>query len=310
MLRPRQIRRSAFIVSLAFAGTLCSTAQTRPISNLPATPPTAPPPLSQVAPLSAAPPQTDAATRAHRAEIRYANGLLSINADNSSLNQILREISRQTGMKITGGVREERVFGHYGPAAPAQILATLINGTATNMVLRQTASAAPEELILTPRGGGATPPNPNAQGFDDSSSDDDERPARPPRITFPPRAPLPEPPQERAPAVDPDSLPNSIPRPANNVNGNPNNVSPTASTLPVTNSVPLDSVPTPSTTPPANGIVDAPNPPDPNTVNPADPNSPTTPNGAKTPQQIYEQLQQLRQQQQQQQQQQQTTTPQ
>jgi len=291
MLRPRSIRRFAATAILALAGTLCATAQ---ISNLPANQPTA-----QVAPLSGAPPQTDAA-RARRAEVRYADGLLSINANNSSLNQILREISRQTGMKITGGVREERVFGHYGPAAPADILATLIDGTATNMVLRQTASAAPEELILTPRGGGASPPNPNAPGFD--SGDDDERPADRPNITFPPRAPLPEGPQQRAPAVDPDGLPNSIPRPANNVNGNPNNVSPTASTLPVTNSVPLDTVPTPSTTPSTNGIVDAPNPPDPNTVNPADPNAPAA---AKTPQQVYEQLQQLRQQQQRQ-----STTPQ
>ena len=91
---------------------------------------------------------------------------MSINASNSSLNQILREISRQTGMKITGGVREERVFGHYGPAPVADILTTLIDGTGTNMVLRQTASNTPEELILTPRSGGVTPPNPNAPGFD------------------------------------------------------------------------------------------------------------------------------------------------
>jgi hypothetical protein len=257
-----------------------------PPSNLPPTPPTTAP--AQVSPLTASPTQIDAATKAHRAEVVYDSGLVSINANNSSLNQILREISKQTGMKITGGVREERVFGHYGPAALSDILVTLIDGTGTNMVLRQTASNTPEELILTPRSGGATPPNPNAPGFDDSTSDDDDNRGQPPStVVHLPGNGLP-----------PSVGPRSIPPPANNVNGNPNNTSPTASTLPVTNSVPTDSLPTPSTTPPANGIVDAPNPPDAGTVNPADP---TAPNGVKTPEDVYKQLQQLRQQQQQQQ---------
>jgi hypothetical protein len=60
--------------------------------------------------------------------------------------------------------------------------------------------------------------------------------------------------------------------------------------------VPTDSIPTPSTTPPASGIVDAPNPP------PADAVNPAAPNGVKTPEDIYRQLQQLRAQRQQQQQ--------
>lgn len=87
--------------------------------------------------------------------------------------------------------------------------------------------------------------------------------------------------------------------------------------------MPTDSLPTPSTTPPANGIVDAPNPPDPGTVNPITTNPPVDPNppagsgttttdpnssGVKTPEQVYEQLQQL--QKLRQQQQQQSNTPQ
>jgi hypothetical protein len=269
-------------------------------SSLPPTPPTtAPQTAPQTAPLTATP--TQPITRAHRAAVVYDSGLVSINANNSSLNQILREISKQTGMKITGGVREERVFGHYGPASLADILNTLIDGTNTNMVLRQTASNTPEELILTPRSGGATPPNPNAPSFDDSgSSDDDDR--EPQRANPPPNTVRFLGVTQPAQTPNPISGPISIPPPANNVNGSPNNTSPTASTLPVTNSVPIDTIPTPSTTPPANGIVDAPNPPDPGTVNPANPTGPTTPNGVKTPEDIYKQLQQLRQQQQQQQQ--------
>jgi hypothetical protein len=92
------------------------------------------------------------------AEVSYRNGLLTIAADNSSLNQILREIARQTGMTITGTVSDERVFGDYGPGMPARILASLLDGTGSNMLLRQTATRAPAELILTPRIGGPTPP--------------------------------------------------------------------------------------------------------------------------------------------------------
>jgi hypothetical protein len=253
-----------------------------PASTLPPTAPTA-----QIAPLNATAAQPDAATRAHRAEVRYDSGLITINASNSSLNQILREISRQTGMKITGGVKEERVFGHYGPATPDAILATLVDGTETNMVLRQTADNKPEELILTPRAGGASPPNPNAPSFDDSTSDDGDRPEPLQRGAYAGRPQVME---------DTDPRPPSVPLPANNVNGSPLNTSPTASTLPVTNSVPTDSIPTPSTTPSTTGIVDAPNPPDPGTVNPAAPS--TDPNAVKTPEDYARELQQLRQQQQ------------
>jgi len=82
-------------------------------SDLPATPPT--PPAAAPAPAAAPtpapqatqPPPAPAAptTPANRANVTYANGLLTVSATNSSLNQILREISRQTGMKITGASR-------------------------------------------------------------------------------------------------------------------------------------------------------------------------------------------------------------
>ena len=71
-------------------------------------------------------------------------------------------------MKITGGVADERVFGQYGPADPAQILATLLDGTGSNMILVHSDGGAPSELILTPRHGGPTPPNPNAASVDRS----------------------------------------------------------------------------------------------------------------------------------------------
>jgi hypothetical protein len=112
--------------------------------------------------------------------------MLSVSADNSSLNQILRQVASSTGIKITGGVADERVFGKYGPDAPAQVLASLLDGTSSNMVIEQRDPDGPAELILTPRQGGPTPPNPNAAAFDDRS---ESRPAPPPEAELPASVP-------------------------------------------------------------------------------------------------------------------------
>lgn len=259
-------------------------------STLPATSPTSlPTPNTQPAPIAAVPTAAVApsapSTPPHRATVTYAAGLLDVRADNSSLNQILRAIGNLTGMKITGGVTDERVFGNYGPAEPSTILATLLDGTGSNMLLRESADNAPAELILTPRNGGPTPPNPNAPGFDDGTEargNHDGLPGPRQRGDLPSRFGRPGTPQD----AQPGSVPPSISQPLNNVNGSPTNTSPSASTLPVTDSVSTDSVPTPSTTPATSGIVDAPNPP------PAG----STTSTPKTPEQIYQQLQQLQQQ--------------
>jgi hypothetical protein len=156
----------AAIAAFALAATLPAQSpappQTNPsASTLPATPATIPP-----APQVPLRPQQ---TPPSRAQVTYTNGELFVAANNSSLNQILRQISSNTGMKVTGGVADERVFGNYGPADPVQVLTSLLDGTATNMILVQRDDASLAELILTPRNGGPTPPNPHAAAFDDRS---------------------------------------------------------------------------------------------------------------------------------------------
>ena len=140
-----------------------------------ALPPTAPtrPAAAGAPPAPSSPPPPYAA---RQALVAYTAGRLQVNADNSSLNQILREIGRVTGMKITGGVAEERVFGSYGPADPSTVLSALLNGTGSNIMLRFDSSRRPEELVLTPRQGGPTPPNPNASRY--ASREDDLPPER------------------------------------------------------------------------------------------------------------------------------------
>lgn len=165
--------RVAIAASLAVAASLpAQSPQTnRPtqtqVSTLPAIQPTA-----SAAPTTPAPPQyplAPAQRPPQRAQVTYTDGTLAVSAENSSLNQILRQIATDTGMRITGGVADERVFGQYGPATPAEILSALLDGTSSNMILVQRDDATLAELILTPRKGGPTPPNPNAHNFDEGA---------------------------------------------------------------------------------------------------------------------------------------------
>ena len=141
------------------------TAQQPPV--LPATPPTDVPAVPP-------PPPTPAQSPASRANVSYTASQLTISASNSSLNQILREVSRLTGIKVTGGVAEERVFGDYGPGEPADVLGKLLDGTGSNMLFVSSVDGKTPELILTPRTVGVTPPNPNASRFDDNADAEDE----------------------------------------------------------------------------------------------------------------------------------------
>lgn len=294
----------------------------------PAAPATLPPtaPTQLPAPIAATP----AVTHGRHAFVTFADGKLDVRADNSSLNVILREIARQTGMTITGGVADQRVFGNYGPADPGTVLATLLDGAGVNLLIKERADRMPAELVLTPRTAGATPPSPSSSMYDEEASAEalSAAPTQPINAAQPPRpavtsaspastanttpvlppstsngvtptldpnaAPVPS-----ANAAAPGTTPPASPQPWNSVNGSPANTSPTASTLPTTNSVPTDSLPTPTTAPSTSGIVDAPNPPPPGTTtNPVTPaadgtTTATSPNGVKTPDQVYQQLLEL-----------------
>lgn len=222
-------------------------------------------PLAPPPPLNATYAQPEAARGPRRASVTYTGGLLTVAASNSSLNQILREIAHQTGLKITGGVTDDRVFGTYGPATPATVLATLLDGTSSNLLIVQGGSETPMQLILTPRVGGVTPPNPNASGFDDSDS-------APENISLPVRSPAPLP-----PAVQGNS------RAPNRAGTGGIDVNP-AATAPSSTSQQLAFPPIDQSTPSSTA-----------TTTPVSPDA--SGDTVKTPQQIFEQLQKLRQQQ-------------
>ena len=289
----RTLRSLAPALLVAMAAFLASPAPAQipgTASTLPANPPTSLPAANALpAPIAATP--DGSSNKPHHSEVSYQDGLLDVRADDSSLNEILHSISRQTGMKISGGVTDQRVFGNYGPSAPADVLATLLDGTGTNLLLREDPETkAPVELVLTPRGGGPSPPSPDSQSYDDG-------PQPGPRANpfqRRQRGMMPSPTIGVHPQMAPPMATPAMVQPANNPLGSPANTTPTASQIPTTNSVSTDSLPQPSTsTQTQQGIVDSANPPPPGTT------TSTSPNGVKTPEQIYQQLLKLQQQKQQ-----------
>jgi hypothetical protein len=188
--------------------------------TLPVTAPTAAAPAdTQPAMQPAEPaPLTPAQSPARRATVSYTDGQLSVSATNASLNQILRDVSRSTGIKITGGVADERVFGEYGPAPASQVLAALLDGTGSNMLLLQGSGDRASELILTPRTGGPTPPNPNSASFDSNGDSDDA-----PRQVANPQPPGSQPP---GPPSQPSQPSTAGPLPPPNADGSTNPTTP------------------------------------------------------------------------------------
>jgi hypothetical protein len=271
---------------LAVVAAPCLSAQA-PVSGLPSTPPTTlPAGNASSAPIAGTPAaEEQPVNKPHRADVTYNDGQLDVRAANSSLNQILRSISRLTGLKITGGVQDQRVFGNYGPASVSSVLAILLDGTETNILLLEGDAINPPKLMLTPRGSGPTPPSPDSAVY--AAYDENAAENAPGAQPVQDNATQPASPQTPVP-----SEPVSV-QPLNNVNGSPSNTSPTASTFPTTHSVPIDTIPTPSTTPATSGIVDAPNPPPPGST------TGTAPNGTLTPEQVAQQLLKMQQQQQQ-----------
>lgn len=94
------------------------------------------------------------------AHVDWTPGLISVTAENASLAEVIREISRKTGMLVTGEVPDEAIYGTYGPASPDMVLTTLLRGTKCNMVLHVNGQRVPTELVLTVRNSAPTPPNP------------------------------------------------------------------------------------------------------------------------------------------------------
>ncbi len=136
--------------------------------------------------------------------VTLKNETLTIEANNSDLNRILKKIADLSGMTVNGFISSPPVFGIYGPGNPREILTDLLTGSGYNFIMVGiTHQGAPRELLLTLQNGGSTPANASTQtvtAFNrrdnpEANSSDEEPPGPGAIIDAPPEPP--QDPQER-----------------------------------------------------------------------------------------------------------------
>jgi hypothetical protein len=120
---------------------------------------------------------------------------LKISASNSSLQQILNEVSTDTGTRIIGSIPDQRVYGNYGPGEARDVLSQLLQGSGFNVLLAgDIGKGAPSEIVLTPRrSGGANASNsmnrPQQQDPDEDIPDQQPEEEPQPQVQQPPTPP-------------------------------------------------------------------------------------------------------------------------
>jgi hypothetical protein len=88
--------------------------------------------------------------------VDFANGMLSIHANNASLSEVLFQIQKKTGAEIAipAGTEQERVAADFGPGTPSDVLSQLLNGSGLNFVVVGSESDpnALRSVLLSPKG--------------------------------------------------------------------------------------------------------------------------------------------------------------
>jgi len=139
---------------------------------------------------------------------------LRINASNSSLQQILNEVSTDTGTKVVGNIPDQRVFGSYGPGQASDVLLQLLQGSGYNVLLAgDLGHGAPSQIVLTPRRGGGSnapagmnPQQPQGQPQPDQDDEvvDQAEPPEQQEETVPAIPPPPQQPNQVQPVTPPN----------------------------------------------------------------------------------------------------------
>ena len=148
--------------------------------------------------------------RPKQATVEWNSRGLRIDAANSSLQQILKEVSTTTGTAVTGVGADQRIFGTYGPGLARDVLSQLLVGSGYNLLMiGDLGQGTPRQIVLSRRPTGPASPSMNnnsSQGSEDNGSADAEEPQQPPQPEPPPPAP-PQPPPNPTPGFGPNGQP-------------------------------------------------------------------------------------------------------
>ncbi len=159
-----------------------------------------PPPQEQPAPDPPQPetPQWPVNETPVKPSVTWDSQGLRIQANNSSLHDILNEVSTDTGAKVEGMGTDERVFGEYGPGAARDVIAQLLHGSNYNvLMIGDQGEGTPRQIVLSARRTGspanANRPNPDQPQDEDYVPDEpqaDDQPVQPPVMTGRPPMPM------------------------------------------------------------------------------------------------------------------------
>jgi hypothetical protein len=150
----------------------------------------------QTAPKPATPPEPEkpkwpAFDSPSPASVVWDSHGLSIEASNSSLEQILKDVSTATGAKVDGLAADQRVFGAYGPGQARDVLSQLLQGSGYNvLMIGDQGQGAPKQIFLSVRQAGAAQSGAKNNASNSDEDDVEEPPAPqeqgPMRPGFPP----------------------------------------------------------------------------------------------------------------------------
>jgi len=87
--------------------------------------------------------------------ISYAEGKLTVVANNSTLSDVLNAIQNATGAKIEGvtPTNADRVFGQFGPASAREVCGALLSGSGYDFIIMEAPEnpGSVQQIILTAR---------------------------------------------------------------------------------------------------------------------------------------------------------------
>jgi hypothetical protein len=133
---------------------------------------------------------------------------LRIDAANSSLQQILKDVSAATGAKVSGMGADQRIFGTYGPGPTREVLSQLLDGSGYNvLMIGDQGQGTPRQIVLSRQPTGPamrSMGNNSSQSSDDGNSADVEEPQPPPQQLQPES---PQPPQNQPAGFGPGAQP-------------------------------------------------------------------------------------------------------
>jgi hypothetical protein len=156
------------------------------------TPAPAPAPVEQPAPDPPAPevPHWPVNDTPVKPSVTWDSQGLRIQAANSSLHEILNQVSADTGAKVEGIGTDERVFGEFGPGTARDVVSQLLHGSSYNvLMIGDQGAGTPRQIVLSTRRTGNASSSANRPVQQDSPDEDvpeqpeaDDTPVQPPMV--------------------------------------------------------------------------------------------------------------------------------